>query len=120
MFRGPFIFLATFSPIHLRSKQKPKNCRSVCSSLRLVTGLSLRVDRKASRSSFVAVGKWETCFWFSTFPRPASAGAAAFPQLSFWRVSGFGDPPPLFTLPVAFRLLILLGVLHPVTRDVQL
>jgi hypothetical protein len=37
-----------------------------------------------------------------------------------WRVSGFGDRPLSFALPVAFRLLVYSRVFHAVTRDVQL
>ena len=99
------------------------------------------------------MGKWETCFWFSTFPSAFVAGAVemwesrrllarfprgswkeweacfwlstlstapAFPQLS--SPSGFAPWHQSVRLPLvglAFRLLILLGVLHPIARNVQ-
>ena len=100
-----------------------------------------------------AVGKWETCFWFSTFPSAFVVGAVgnvgispafgeiskglwkegkacfwlstlsmapAFPQLSFRHGFGFGQKRRSFALALIFRLLIFLGMLHPITRDVQL
>src|SRR5712691_11282774 len=60
--------------------------------------------------------EWEACLWLSTL-----STAPAFPQLSFLPFFGFLAPTATsFALALAFRLLILLGVLHPVTRDVQL
>ncbi len=60
--------------------------------------------------------EWEACLWLSTL-----STAPAFPQLSFLPFFGFLAPTAAsFALALAFRLLILLGVLHPVARDVQL
>src|SRR5207249_234098 len=101
----------------------------------------------------MAVGKWETCFWFSTFPSASSpelwkCGNLACPWRDFQgaverggslllafhafhshaistalfpsRFSVFAPTAASFALALAFRLLIFLGVLHPVARDVQL
>jgi hypothetical protein len=45
MFRRVLIAFAGFSPIHFRSKQKPRNWRSVCSSFSDVTGEMFRPAR---------------------------------------------------------------------------
>ena len=102
----------------------------------------------------MAVGKWETCSWFSTFPSAFIVGAvemwesrpllARFPRGSwkegeacFWlstlsTAPSFPQPSLLslfvmapspevsFADGLTFCLLILLGLLRPVARDVQL
>jgi hypothetical protein len=59
---------------------------------------------------------WETCFWFSTL-----STAPPFPQLSslwIWR-DGQLLHAPFIPLHLAFCLLFLLGLLHPIARNVQ-
>src|SRR6266567_3185833 len=100
----------------------------------------------------MAVGKWETCFWFSTFPSASSpelwkCGNLAcsrrdfqgsvetggsllwlstvsidppFPQLSVLPFFVFAPTAVSFALALAFRQLILLGMLNPVAGDIQL
>ena len=94
------------------------------------------------------MGKWETWFWFSTFPSASSPelwecgnlaaswrdsqgargkggkpvfGFPRFPQARHFHSSlsaGF-EMPASFALSLTLRLLILLRVLHSVTRDIQ-
>jgi hypothetical protein len=57
---------------------------------------------------------WKACLWISRL-----SAAPAFPQL--FRLSAFAAAPGFasFALSLAVRLLILLGFLHPVARDIQ-
>jgi hypothetical protein len=61
-------------------------------------------------------GSWkegEACFWLSTL-----STAPAFPQLTRLPVFVASRRSAFLTVGLVFRLLFLLGVLHPVARDV--
>jgi hypothetical protein len=59
--RGILIFLAAFSFVQLRSKQKPKNTRRISSSLEAVIGFKLRPARRRSSVSAVSSSTLSIC-----------------------------------------------------------
>ena len=62
-------------------------------------GFALREQWSSSRA---AVGKWETCFWFSTFPGARSRAVGMWESRAFWRdfqgaVESVGKPGSWFS-----------------------